>query len=199
MVSSLPLQISLRPSLSFSLSLELLICVAVMLKCSVRHYKRQISCFSCRRTHDERLVDLCPSWWRRRASASRTPYSGRGSGGGGLWGGLGVVGMELLLKSRWMDTFYGCTDVEQMLDSGMASLLVCYLQQTHGITGGIYAQQSFGFQIEIQTFDGLRLRWLSTMLVHWSNYKLGCQTWWLACLYSIKILITTEMVRKWSL
>lgn len=72
-----------------SLSSELLICVAVMLKCSVRHYERQISCFSCRRPRDERLFDLCPSWWRRRSGAFGTPYScgvgGCLGGGSGWW------------------------------------------------------------------------------------------------------------------
>lgn len=95
------------PPLALCPSSELLICVAVMLKCSVRHYERQISCFSCRRTHAERLVDLCPSWWRTRAGASGTPYScglwwwvGGGWWGGDAWWGGEVNRTEWLFISR---------------------------------------------------------------------------------------------------
>lgn len=109
------------PPLALCPSSELLICVAVMLKCSVRHYERQISCFSCRRTHAERLLDLCPSWWRRRAGASGTPYSC----GLWWWGGGGLMpdgGVRWIARSGslypdapgGMDTFYCCrweTDV----------------------------------------------------------------------------------------
>lgn len=53
-----------------------------------------------------------------------------------------------------MDTFYCCTDGRQMWDCGKARLLARYRQQTHVVTKMIYQQQTFGFQIVVQSFKG---------------------------------------------
>lgn len=47
-----------------------------------------------------------------------------------------------------MDTFSCCTDVKQMLVHAVASLLACYLLQTHDIAEMMHVRQTFGFQIK---------------------------------------------------
>lgn len=61
----------------------------------------------------------------------------RAAGGGQLTGGGWGMARSCSLfpdAPGRVDTFYCCTDVEQMLDFGMTSFLECYLQQTHIIT-----------------------------------------------------------------
>lgn len=154
-----------------SLSSELLICIAVMLKCSVRHYERQISCFSCRRPRDERLFDLCPSWWWRRSGASGTPYScGRVVwDGGSRVGELHGVALYIqMLQGKWMH--FPAADVKQMLGFWDGR----FVRQAHDIAENMYGQQTFQFQIGIWDFDGStrKLSWVSIIRMFLVSFQI---------------------------
>lgn len=57
-----------------------------------------------------------------------------------------------MLQGEW--TRFTAADGRQMLGCGKARLLARYLQQTRVVTEMMYEQQTFGFQIAVQTFKG---------------------------------------------